>query len=350
MKNEVALQKVFFDNKEPWGKPRGIEDSGNGFRCSEKRSKLRGIEPEANKRRDRIMQKVICHRHDSMKKATILMLAGIMISATDINQLNAQDMSSKKQTAGRDQLGAIAPKFAELNDDVLFGQVWSRERELPARDRSIVTIVSLIAGGNFAQLKFHLQKGKDNGLSKEELVEIITQQAFYSGWPKAWSAFAIAKEVYEDNDIAQNNAGGGGAPQMAKIKNAHLAHSTIFSLGAPVNPQWFSGKAWLQMLTINNAFNTPVANVTFAPGARNHWHSHKVGQILLVTDGEGFYQEWDKPAQKLKAGDVVNINAHIKHWHGAAADSWFAHLAINAGESEWFEPVDEKDYNNAHQK
>jgi 4-carboxymuconolactone decarboxylase len=91
------------------------------------------------------------------------------------NLINAQNMSNnKKQTAGRDQLGAIAPKFAELNDDVLFGQVWSREAELSARDRSVVTIVSLIAGGNFEQLKYHLQKGKDNGLSQQEIAEIIS--------------------------------------------------------------------------------------------------------------------------------------------------------------------------------
>jgi 4-carboxymuconolactone decarboxylase len=109
-------------------------------------------------------------------------------------------MSSKKQTVGRDQFGTVAPKFAELNDDVLFGQVWSREAELPARDCSVVTIVSLIASGNFEQLKYHLQKSKDNGLSKLKIAEIITHQAFYSGWPKAWSAFNIVKEVYSESD------------------------------------------------------------------------------------------------------------------------------------------------------
>jgi alkylhydroperoxidase/carboxymuconolactone decarboxylase family protein YurZ len=100
-------------------------------------------------------------------KKVFLCFAVIMILAAIINPLNAQDMNSnKKITAGRDQLGSLAPKFAEFNDDVLFSQVWSREQELSARDRSLVTIVSLIAGGNFEQLKFHLQKGKDNGLSK----------------------------------------------------------------------------------------------------------------------------------------------------------------------------------------
>jgi alkylhydroperoxidase/carboxymuconolactone decarboxylase family protein YurZ/quercetin dioxygenase-like cupin family protein len=239
-----------------------------------------------------------------------------------------------KVTAGRDRLGNIAPKFAELNDDVLFGQVWSREQELSARDRSLVTIVSLIAGGNFEQLKSHLQKGKDNGLSKQEIAEIITHQAFYSGWPKAWSAFNIVKEVYGETDT---------------VKNTVLEKSTIFPLGKPVNPDWFSGEAWLQMISTENPFNTSVANVTFAPKSRNHWHSHKVGQILLVTGGEGWYQEWEKPARKLKEGDAVNIPANVKHWHGATSDSWFVHLAINSGESEWFEPVSDKDYNALNQ-
>jgi quercetin dioxygenase-like cupin family protein/alkylhydroperoxidase/carboxymuconolactone decarboxylase family protein YurZ len=247
------------------------------------------------------------------------------------NQTVKNMMKKGKITAGRDRLGNLAPKFAELNDDILFGQVWSREQEFSARDRSLVTIVSLIAGGNFEQLKSHLQKGKDNGLSKQEIVEAITHQAFYSGWPKAWSAFNIVKEVYNETDTA---------------KNTILEKSVIFPLGEPVNPQWFTGNAWLQMISTKNALNTVVANVTFAPGSRNHWHSHKVGQILLVTGGEGWYQERGKPAQKLKEGDTVNIPANVKHWHGATNDSWFVHLALTTGESEWFEPVTDDEYNN----
>ena len=103
-----------------------------------------------------------------------------------------------KVTAGRDLLGDFAPKFAELNDDVLFGQVWSRENEFAPRDRSVVTVTALITGGNFEQLPFHLSKAKDNGVTKDEIAEIITQLAFYVGWPKAWSVFKIAKGIYKD--------------------------------------------------------------------------------------------------------------------------------------------------------
>ncbi len=106
----------------------------------------------------------------------------------------------KKQTAGRDNLGNIAPKFAELNDDVLFGEVWSREDKLSARDRSLITISALFAMGLYPQLKSHLAIGKEHGLTKEEVVEVVTQLAFYSGWPKAWSTFPLIEEVYGGDD------------------------------------------------------------------------------------------------------------------------------------------------------
>ena len=102
-----------------------------------------------------------------------------------------------KQTAGRDQLGAFAPKFAELNDDVLFGEVWAREDKLSARDRSIVTVTALMAGGILdSSLKFHIQNAKNHGVTAEEMAEILTHAAFYAGWPKAWAAIRMAKEVY----------------------------------------------------------------------------------------------------------------------------------------------------------
>lgn len=101
-----------------------------------------------------------------------------------------------KQTAERKQLGKFAPQFAALNDDVLFGEVWAKENELSAHDRSMITIACLMTRGDFPQLKAHLQLGKEHGLTKEEVVAEITHLAFYAGWPKAWSAFNLAKEVY----------------------------------------------------------------------------------------------------------------------------------------------------------
>lgn len=106
----------------------------------------------------------------------------------------------EKVTAGRDALGDFAPKFAELNDDVLFGQVWSREDKLSPRDRSLITVTALIAGGILdSSLQYHIQKAKENGVSREEIAEVLTQLAFYAGWPKAWAAFRMAKEIYKQD-------------------------------------------------------------------------------------------------------------------------------------------------------
>ena len=106
----------------------------------------------------------------------------------------------KKVTAGRDALGEFAPKFAELNDDILFGEVWSREEKLSARDRSIVTVTALMASGILdSSLKHHLQNAKNNGVTKQEIAEILTHAAFYAGWPKAWAAFRLAKEIWEES-------------------------------------------------------------------------------------------------------------------------------------------------------
>ncbi len=103
---------------------------------------------------------------------------------------------AEKQTAGRDRLGNIAPQFAALNDDVLFGEVWAREEQLSARDRSMITIAALFSAGLYPQLKTHLAIGKAHGITKEEAVEIVTQLAFYCGWPKAWSTFPMIEEIY----------------------------------------------------------------------------------------------------------------------------------------------------------
>lgn len=108
---------------------------------------------------------------------------------------------SRKVTDGRDYLGKFAPQFAELNDDILFGQVWSRENELSPRDRSLITIAALMGAGIIdTSMKSHLQKAKENGITKDEMVEVITQLAFYTGWPKAWAVFAQAIEVYGEEE------------------------------------------------------------------------------------------------------------------------------------------------------
>jgi len=110
--------------------------------------------------------------------------------------------------------------------------------------------------------------------------------------------------------------------------------------------RYFTGTSYLTMLSMEGVI---IGNVTFEPGCRNFWHiHHKGGQILLVTAGRGWYQEAGKPARELRAGDVVNIPPETKHWHGAAKDSWFAHVAVEVpsegGSNEWLEPVSDEEY------
>ena len=240
-----------------------------------------------------------------------------------------------KQTAGRDALGEFAPKFAQLNDDVLFGEVWSREDKLSLKLRSIVTISALIGKGIVdSSLQYHLQSAKNNGVTKTEMAEILTHIAFYAGWPNAWAAFRMAKDIYADVSEAEEHGGFFGLGQ----ENTGYA-------------KYFIGKSYLNPLT-DHAKTVFIANVTFEPSCRNNWHVHHAskggGQLLICVDGEGWYQEAGKPAQSLKPGNVVTIPAEVKHWHGAKKGSWFSHLAVEVpGENtsnEWLEPVTDEAY------
>jgi len=116
--------------------------------------------------------------------------------------------------------------------------------------------------------------------------------------------------------------------------------------------KYFIGKSYLAQITKNEELNVPVYNVTFEPGARNNWHSHTGGQILIVVGGEGLYQEKGKVARKLKVGDVVEIAPNVVHWHGATDKSWFSHLAITCNptinENNWFDSVNNEEYNKAN--
>lgn len=131
------------------------------------------------------------------------------------------------------------------------------------------------------------------------------------------------------------------------MNNNHLQDSVIFPKGSPLPDtvaKNFVGRAYLEMLVPGgNEWNCPIGNVTFEPGCRNNWHRHPGGQILLVTGGRGWYQEEGQEARGLHPGDVVTIPPHVKHWHGAAKDSWFVHVSIETntaqGPAQWLEPV-----------
>ena len=247
---------------------------------------------------------------------------------------------SKKivQTAGRDQLGDFAPTFAHLNDDVLFGEVWNEEA-IDVKTKCIITVVSLMASGmTDSSLGYHLQNAKNNGVTKEEIAAIITHATMYVGWPKGWAVFRQACEIWNED-----------SPVLSE--KDRYQNEIFFPIGEPNDAyaKYFIGQSYLAPLTLTQV---PTFNVTFEPGCRNNWHIHHAktggGQMLICVGGRGWYQEEGKEAVEMMPGTIINIPANVKHWHGAAADSWFSHLAMEIpGEensTEWCEPVTDEEY------
>lgn len=263
----------------------------------------------------------------------------LAIFALTANTTSIMAQQKIKQTAGREQLGEFAPKFAELNDDILFGEVWSRTDRLGLRDRSLVTITSLISQGiTDSSLTYHLQTARQNGITRSEISEIITHISFYAGWPKAWAAFRLAKDVWAEDSAADD-------------AKAAFQQQMIFPIGEPNSAyaQYFTGNSYLAPISREQVV---VSNVTFEPRCRNNWHIHHAksggGQMLIGVAGRGWYQEEGKRAVEILPGTVIHIPAGVKHWHGASADGWFAHLAFEIpGEessNEWLEPVTDEEY------
>ena len=246
-------------------------------------------------------------------------------------------MEKVVQTAGRNALGSFAPEFAHYNDDILFGKNWSNQ-DIDHKTRCIITVVALMSSGvTDSSLRYHLENAKKAGVTKAEIAAVITHVAFYAGWPKGWAVFNIAKEVWTEDAVTD-------------AKSAH-ENGMVFPIGAPNDAyaQYFVGQSYLSPVSTSQV---GVFNVTFEPGCRNNWHIHNAakggGQILICVAGRGYYQEWGKDAIEMNPGDCINIPVGVKHWHGAAPDSWFSHLAIEVpgenGSNKWLEAVDAETY------
>lgn len=228
--------------------------------------------------------------------------------------------ANQTKLCGRPVKGALFdfhPQLDEYLKTHLFGDIFARDN-VDWRTREIVTIAALAARPETApQMKAHIAIGKVNGVTDAQSAAIVGRVAVLcdrnpSRLPADWSPIPV------------------GEPNTAYAK-------------------YFIGNSYLHKLTLDQV---PAFGVTFEPGCRNNWHIHHAktggGQMLIVTAGEGFYQEWGKPARRLKKGDTVNIPANVKHWHGAAPDSWFQHIALEVPgteqSNEWCEPVDDKAY------
>ncbi len=209
------------------------------------------------------------------------------------------------------------PQLDEYLKTHLFGDIFARDN-VDWRTREIVTIAALAARPETEpQMKAHIAIGKVNGVTDAQAAAIVGRVAVLcdrnpSRLPADWSPIPVGE-----------------------LNTAYA--------------KYFIGNSYLHKLTLDQV---PAFGVTFEPGCRNNWHIHHAktggGQMLIVTAGEGFYQEWGKPARRLKKGDTVNIPANVKHWHGAAPDSWFQHIALEVPgteqSNEWCEPVDVKAY------
>jgi 4-carboxymuconolactone decarboxylase len=290
-----------------------------------------------------LRMKTSTHQPLSIMAKLFAIISFLLIYNMAYSQNNPTKLTSApseiKQTAGHDAFGDFAPKFAELNDDVLFGQVWSRTDKLSLRDRSIVTVTALVSSGIIdSSLTYHLTEAKKNGVTRTEIAEILTQVAFYAGWPKAWGAFRQALEVWKDSSEAAD----------ARQK---FEQELIFPIGRPNDAyaKYFIGQSYLAPIS---TAQVKFVNVTFEPGCRNNWHIHRAtsggGQMLVGVAGRGWYCEEGKPAVEILPGTVIHIPANVKHWHGAAKDSWFSHLAFELdGENtsnEWLSPVTDEEY------
>ena len=248
-------------------------------------------------------------------------------------------MGKITQTAGRNALGEFAPEIVHFNDDVFFGD----NGDIDLKTRSIITVVALMASGiTDSSLEIHLQNAKNHGVTKKEIAVAITHVAVYAGWPKDWAVFNLVKEVWDANE--------GDLPYEDEAMRAH-AKEMVFPIGNPNDgfAKYFTGKSYLAPVSTSQV---GIFNVTFEPGCRNNWHIHHAksggGQILVCVAGRGYYQEYGKEAVMMKPGECINIPAEVKHWHGAAPDSWFSHLAVEVPgtetSNEWCEPVTDEEY------
>jgi 4-carboxymuconolactone decarboxylase len=241
------------------------------------------------------------------------------------------------------QMGGTAPALARYTNSVLFGDLWRRP-DLAPRDRSLVTIAALIAAGQDDQLAFHIDRGMNNGLSRTEVSEVITHLAFYAGWPRAVSAVPVAKKVFEAR---------AGAPAQASEPRKGSLMLEILRQGSQP-PTKGSPDYLIGSVSVDQRFQRPDPArvgggiVTFEPGARTAWHTHPLGQTLIVTSGTGWVQREGGPVEEIRPGDVVWIPPGVRHWHGATATAAMSHVAITEaldGKSvDWMEQVSAEQY------
>lgn len=240
-----------------------------------------------------------------------------------------------RAAAATQELRAATPALADLTSEVIYGDLWLRP-ELALRDRSLVTMAALIAGGDLDLLPVALEEGLANGLSANALSEAVTHLAFYAGWPKASAAAAVLQRVVAS-----------GAPSEKGAASLNVTRSGASPMTAPAS--YFTGAA-----TVDTAFqgSDPAriggARVTFEAGARTHWHTHPLGQTLVIVEGTARVGHDDGSVVEAGVGDIVFIPPGVRHWHGATPTARMSHVAVaeslNGQVVSWMEPVTDAQY------
>ena len=276
------------------------------------------------------LQKVLEERKNNGKNDNIGNDASPL--SKDYDALKQGTKVQTQLTGGKGFSYTFAPATDYYLKAHLFGDIFARDI-FSFSERELITVSALASlPGVESQLKSHISGAKNMGLSDDEIHDIPTILANKVGEIESYRAKKAIAEVYGETFTE-------GKP----IENR------IFPIGEPntAYAKYFIGNSYLAPLVKDKV---SMSNVTFEPRCRNNWHiHHKSGQILICVGGEGWYQEWGKEAQKLKPGDIINIPAEVKHWHGATADSWFQHIALSipteGATSEWLEAVEEEYYN-----
>jgi quercetin dioxygenase-like cupin family protein/alkylhydroperoxidase/carboxymuconolactone decarboxylase family protein YurZ len=247
------------------------------------------------------------------------------------------------QLMGKPATGGVysfAPVIDVFLKEHLFADIFGRDI-LDYKTREIATISALASlTGTEAQLHGHLMVGKNIGLTEEQLRKIAFTLKTKIGWQEANAVTKILDQMY--NVTASNGM---------SIPDCDFASTdSIFHKGIKAPNQYFTGTAWYSMMVTDSVYNSAIGNVTFEPGARTNWHYHPGGQILLITNGLGYYQEKGHPIQLLHKGDIVKCPPNIEHWHGASPNCGVTHIAISTNEQKgnvvWLKPVSDEEYNN----
>ena len=250
-------------------------------------------------------------------------------------ELNAAAEAARAATVD-DAVAPAAPALAAYTNRVLFGDLWRRPG-LSGRDRSLVTIAALLASGDVDQLPFHVKQGLDNGLTQTEVAEVPTHLTFYAGWPKAMAAMPALRAAFEEQ------AAGGSSGAAIRVQKYDPAKSTTGS------SDHFTGSVRVELsFKADEPARVGGGTVHFEAGARTAWHTHPLGQTLIVTAGKGLVQQWREPIEEIEPGDVVWIPPGVKHWHGASPTADMTHVAVAEaldGEAvEWLEHVSDEQY------